>query len=234
MNIVIFVIFDFFFGLCFLLWCFFHCLLGFLCFLSLPISVWSRFGCVLWFYKPGFCSVSSFRHYIIDFLYWMAQPFCLCQKTKWQDKAMHGSSPACQIPNFLVRWVYKGMDHKCTFRVVVHLALCGNHKGWRLIFPIDLLDSLSRFNWRFRNVILIFRIYVFLHVCVSLCSFGQFHCCTDWFVCLSMCFSSFFLFFIFTSLLRHKPHLYLVVYFCGYKFNISHSLYGIIHFIIYF
>ena len=33
---------------------------------------------------------------------------------------------------FITRWVYKGMDCKYTFRVVVHLALCGNHKGWEL------------------------------------------------------------------------------------------------------
>ena len=26
---------------------------------------------------------------------------------------------------------------------------------------------------------LMFRIYVFLHVCVFICSFGQFHYCTD-------------------------------------------------------
>ena len=67
---------------------------------------------------------------------------------------------------FITRWVYKGTDCKCTFRVVVHLALCGNHMGWKLI-------------WRFLECYFDIPLHCFLCVCLSFYSFGQFHYCTD-------------------------------------------------------
>ena len=47
MNIVIFIIFDFISLAGVFTLVLFHLLLGFLCFLSLPISVWSCFGYVI-------------------------------------------------------------------------------------------------------------------------------------------------------------------------------------------
>ena len=47
----------------------------------------------------------------------------------------------------------------------------------------------------------------FLYVCVFLCPFGQFHYCTDWFVCLSMCFSSFLSFLHYYKSIERKPQL---------------------------
>ena len=67
------------------------------------------------------------------------------------------------------------MDCKYTFRVVVHLALCGNHKGCKLISQWICQIPVPEDSGDFWNVILIFHFIVFftfyLSFCVHLVSF---------------------------------------------------------------
>ena len=106
----------------------------------------------------------------------------------------------------------------------------------RINMPIDLSDSYSRRFWRFLECYFNIPLYCFLYLLsVFLYSFDQFHYCTIWFVCLLLVSYVFVCpYFSFKQVNWDKNLIYiLLIYFSGYWFNVSCSLYGIILLFVY-